>query len=128
MTLGAKTYNNHGMASVQGMERMALTVDNFFFSPTFLQGAPGQKVRLQITNASGTMHNITMQSTPPIDTDIPAHGKVTVDATIPQSGVMQFYCEYHTGQGMNGQMLAAPATPQPASQGNPQPTKDPYYG
>jgi plastocyanin len=115
LTLGAQTYNDHGTAGVQGKAEVALEVDNFYFSPSFLQGTPGEQVTLAIANASGTMHNITIDATPKVDMDIPAHGKVTVTAVFPQSGVLRFYCEYHAGMGMEGELLAGSATPQPVA-------------
>jgi len=125
--LGAQTFNDHGMMSVQGKEQVGIEADNFYFAPTFLQGAPGQQLTLAIANDSSTTHNISIDATPAITMDIPAHGKVTVTATVPASGVILFYCKYHTGMGMNGELLAAPATPQPASQDKPTPATGYHY-
>ena len=53
-----------------------LEADAYYFKPTFLQGAPGQKLTLEIENESGTLHNISMPEQQ-LDVDIPPKGKVT---------------------------------------------------
>jgi predicted lipoprotein with Yx(FWY)xxD motif len=79
-----------------------------------LRGAPGQKLALTVANDSGTVHNFTASALS-ISKDVPAKGKVDIDLTFPQSGVVLFLCKYHTGSGMNGELLVGDAKPQAAS-------------
>ncbi len=63
-----------------------LEADDYYFSPTFLRGAPGQ--------TPSTLHNIGIP-TLGIDRDIPPRGKAQVDVTVPASGLLAFGCKFH---------------------------------
>lgn len=129
VTLGGTTFNDHGTKDVSGSDGLDLEADSFYFEPTFLRGRPGQTVKLEIENESGTLHNISVKGGT-TDMDIPAKGKVEVTLTFPQSGAMLFFCKYHAGQGMNGELLAGDATPQAATGANaatPAPTAGASY-
>ncbi len=110
-TLGSTTYNDHGTKSAQGKSSIELEADNYYFEPTFVRGDPGKTVQLELKNDAGTQHNFSVTSQH-IDQDIPAKGSVTISVTIPPSGVMPFFCKFHTGQGMNGELLSGDAKPQ----------------
>jgi YVTN family beta-propeller protein len=116
ITLGALTFSDHGTKDVKGQTELDLEADDYYFAPTFLQGAPGQTLTLEIENESGTLHNISIPDQH-IDTDIPPKGKVKVDVTIPPSGAVHFWGKFHTALGMNGELLAGDAAPQSVSQG-----------
>ena len=116
-TIGNLSFNDHGTADAKGKDELELEADSFYFGPTFVRANAGQKLELEIENESGDLHNISIQSLG-IDTDIPAKGKVTVEVTFPDSGVALFFCKYHAGSGMRGELLvgdAAPAAVQAAS-------------
>lgn len=108
--LGGITFNDHGTKTAGGGE-LALEVDSFYFSPTFIQGQPGGKLILHVTNDSSTPHNVSIQAQK-VDKDVPAKGKVDVEVTVPASGAVMFFCKFHTGSGMNGELLPGNATPQ----------------
>jgi YVTN family beta-propeller protein len=112
--LGALTFADHGTKDVKGQAELDLEADDYYFAPTFLRGEPGQKLTLEIENESGTLHNISLPEQH-IDTDIPPKGKMKVEVTIPSSGVVHFFCKFHRALGMNGELLAGDATPQPIS-------------
>lgn len=114
LTLGDLTVNDHGTKDVTGVSKLTIEADDFYFSPTFLKGTAGQKLTLEVENESNTLHNISGPSVS-LDKDIPAKGKVEVEVTFAQSGVMLFRCKYHAGQGMNGELLTGNAAPGPAS-------------
>ncbi len=123
-TLGSLTYHSHGTKSVKGKNEFDLEADSFYFEPTFLRGDPGQKITLDVENdSSKDTHNITVPGQN-VDMNIGPKQKVDVQVTVPQSGAVLFYCKFHTGQGMNGQLLAGDAQPQPLSSG-PAPTSTP---
>jgi plastocyanin len=67
-----------------------------------------------VKNDSGVMHNLSLPSQG-IDKDIPAKGSITITVTLPATGAVGFFCKFHTGQGMNGQLLAGTIQPQPLS-------------
>jgi plastocyanin len=109
--LGNFSYADHGTRDASGKSEFELEADSFYFGPTFLKGTPGQKLKLEIENEVQTTHNFSL-SAQQIDKDIPGKGKVEVEVTFPQSGALRFFCKFHTGQGMNGQLLVGNATPQ----------------
>ncbi len=114
-TLGNVTFNDHGTKDASGKSSFELEVDDFYFNPTFIKGTPGQTVTLEISSdSSDTTHNFSLASQN-VSTDIPQKGKAEVKVTIPQSGVLQFFCKFHTGQGMNGELLSGNASPQAPS-------------
>jgi plastocyanin len=96
-----------------GKSTLEVEADDFYFSPTFIHATPGQKLTLKIENESGTLHNFSIKGL--VDNDIPPHGSISVDVSVPQSGALTFACKYHGGLGMNGQLLAGSAPPQATS-------------
>src|SRR2546422_785783 len=103
ITLGGVTYADHGTKDVRNRSRLELEADDYYFSPTFLRGKPGQKLTLVVESEAGTLHNISIPALG-IDKDIPPKGKVQVDVTFPASGVLAFSCKFHGPLGMNGQL------------------------
>jgi len=110
ITLGGVTYADHGIKDVRTRARLELEADDYYFSPTFLRGKPGQKLTLVVESEASTLHNISLPALG-IDKDIPPKGKVQVDVTFPASGVLAFSCKFHGPLGMNGQLLAGDAAP-----------------
>ena len=75
-----------------------------YFSPTIVEGTAGQKVTLTITNTSNSVkHNFTIESQN-INKDLTPGSEVTVTVTFPQSGTLEFFCEYHRSLGMAGEL------------------------
>jgi YVTN family beta-propeller protein len=114
--LGELTFADHGTKDVKGQTELELEADDYYFAPTFLRGTPGQTLTLEIENESGTLHNLSIPALH-LDKDIPPKGKMHIQVTMPQSGAVHFFCKFHTAMGMNGELLAGDATPQPVSQG-----------
>jgi len=94
-----------------------LEADNYYFEPTFLRGSPGQKLKVEIENESGTLHNFSIPDQH-LDVNIPPKGKVVVAIAFPSSGVVRFFCKFHSARGMNGELLTGDAKPRPVSPGN----------
>ena len=101
---------DHGTQDVRGKAAVHLEADDYYFSPTFLRGKPGQKLTLVVESEASTLHNITITSLG-IDKDIPPKGKVQFDVTFPASGVLAFSCKFHGPLGMNGQLLVGDSAP-----------------
>jgi len=93
---------------VRNRSKLELEADDYYFSPTFLRGTPGQKLTLLVENEANTLHNLSIPALG-IDKDIPPKGKVQVDVTVPATGVLVFSCKFHGPLGMNGQLLAGDA-------------------
>src|SRR5439155_8482293 len=110
ITLGSVTYADHGTKDARSRPKLSLEADDYYFSPTFLRGKPGQKLTLLVENEARTLHNLSIPALG-IDKDIPPKGKVQVDVTFPASGVLVFSCKFHGPLGMNGQLLAGDAAP-----------------
>jgi plastocyanin len=115
--LGDLTFSNHGTKDVKGKGELDLEADNYYFGPTFLRGTPGQKLKVEIENESGTLHNFSIPDQH-LDVNIPPKGKVVVAIAFPSSGVVRFFCKFHSARGMNGELLTGDAKPQPVSPGN----------
>jgi YVTN family beta-propeller protein len=109
---GTVTISDHGTLEVKGQSTVALEADEYYFKPTFLQGAPGQRLQLEIENESGTLHNISLPEQR-LDMDIPPRGKVTVEVVFPVSGALRFFCKFHEALGMHGALRIGDA-PSPA--------------
>jgi YVTN family beta-propeller protein len=100
-THGTMTISDHGTLEVKGQTTIELEADEYYFKPTFLQGAPGQRLKLEIENESGTLHNISLPEQH-LDMDIPPKGTVTVEVVFPASGTVRFFCKFHEALGMHG--------------------------
>lgn len=98
--IAGQTVNNHGTKTVSG-DKADMELDDYYFEPTLMRGKPGAKVELELENKSSTEHNLTIASQG-IDKDIEAGEDATVTVTIPQSGVVAYYCKYHRSMGMAG--------------------------
>jgi YVTN family beta-propeller protein len=118
------TISDHGTLEVKGQTEVELEADEYYFKPTFLQGAPGQKLKLEIENESGTLHNISIPEQQ-LDVDIPPKGKVTVAVVFPASGTVRFFCKFHEALGMHGALRVGDTT-RPA--GSPGPGAAPSTG
>jgi YVTN family beta-propeller protein len=111
-THGTMTISDHGTLEVKGQTTIELEADEYYFKPTFLQGAPGQRLQLEIENESGTLHNISLPEQH-LDMDIPPKGTVKVEVVFPASGTVRFFCKFHEALGMHGALHVGDA-PRPA--------------
>jgi len=110
LVIDGVSYANHGTKDVRSLSKLELEADDYYFSPTFLRGKPGQKLTLLVESEARTLHNMSVSSLG-IDKDIPPKGKVRLEVTFPASGVLTFTCKYHGGLGMNGQLLTGDGRP-----------------
>jgi len=108
VTVGGVTYADHGTKDVQNSSKLELEADDYYFSPTFLRGKPGQKLTLIVESEANTLHNISVPALS-IDKDITPKGKVQIDVTFPASGTVAFFCKFHTSLGMNGNLSSGGA-------------------
>ena len=96
LVIDGVSYANHGTKDARNLSKLELEADDYYFSPTFLRGKPGQKLTLLVESEARTPHNLSISSLG-IDKDIPPKGKVRLEVTFPASGVLAFTCKFHAG-------------------------------
>jgi plastocyanin len=77
------------------------------FQPKAITGKAGSTVKVELKNIGTHEHNFKIDSQKGADADVEPGKSATVTVTIPTSGSVQFYCEYHKGLGMVGRVKAA---------------------
>src|SRR5688500_8524859 len=128
LKLGDLTFNDLGTLDASGKPDLALSMRDMAFSPTFIRGTPGQKLTLMLDNATGLPHTFTLADQA-IDQALSPNGKAGISVAFPASGVLRFFCRLHESAGMNGELLAGSAQPQPVTTSPSAPASDPYgYG
>lgn len=98
------TVSNHGTKDVSaGGTTVTLTIeaDDFYFNPTFVKAAAGQKISVQLKNEGKASHTFT-SPTLGVDKELAPDEKATVEVTMPASGNAAFFCRFHQGSGMQG--------------------------
>jgi plastocyanin len=97
--------NDHGTKAVEDTGKTEVELDDFYFEPTVLQGKAGEKVELELKNEGQVEHSFTIDSQG-INKDLQPGDEAEVMVTIPQSGVVSFYCTFHKSSGMAGALAA----------------------
>lgn len=105
-TIAGVNANDHGTKAVAAKGKTEVELDDFYFSPTVLQGKPGQKVTLELKNEGNTEHSFTIDSQG-IDQDLQPGDEAEVTVTIPKSGAVSFYCKFHKSSGMAGALAVS---------------------
>ena len=119
--VGPVPYTFWGERNAHGEKTRTLDAGDFYFKGTFIRGDRGQTLTLEIQNVAEQFHNFSLPAQG-LDQNIPPRTvRVNVAVTFPQSGGVQFFCKYHTAQGMNGMLLVGGATPQSIAIPKPQP-------
>ena len=97
-----------GGMDVSGMTMVDVAMKDDVFAPSVLRGTPGQAITIDLDNTGSQEHNFSIEAQD-VDTDVEPGEKATVKVTFPQSGTLEFVCEYHKSQGMTGS-LEVPAS------------------
>jgi len=105
-TIAGVPANDHGTKTASAKTEVEL--DNFYFEPTVIEGKPGAKVRLELKNEGTVKHNFTIEAQH-INKDLQPGDESEVTVTIPKSGFVSFYCEYHKSSGMAGALAVTGA-------------------
>ena len=98
------TVNNHGSTdlSTEGDSvEVEMELDDFYLGPTFVKGAPGQTVTVELENEGDADHTFTIDSLSIDETLSPGDTK-DVEVKLPDTGVLAYYCRFHKSQGMQG--------------------------
>jgi plastocyanin len=93
------TANNHGSKTVSSSAEVEL--DDYYFKPTVIQGKAGSTVTLKLKNEGSIEHNFSVDAQK-IDQNLAPGDSATVTVTIPKSGALSFYCNFHKSMGMAG--------------------------
>ena len=92
----------------EGEQIVAIEADNFLFKPNMISARAGDRIILQVHNASGFDHNLTLED-PQGDTllslDLPPDQTVSsLPLVLDEPGNYPFYCDkpFHPSLGMKG--------------------------
>ena len=103
-----------GSVSSGSTGTVEMAMNNYSFSPAVLNGTPGEKQTIHLTNSSGTEHNFTLEDQK-INKDVESGKTADVSITFPASGQLVFTCEYHASKGMKGTLVAGSGAASPAA-------------
>jgi plastocyanin len=106
---GAATSSTPAPATSAPAKEQQLGMKDFSFDPATVKGQPGQKVTLELKNEGKTEHNFTVESQH-VNKDVEEGEDAKVTVTLPKSGTLQFFCEYHKAKGMVGTLSAGGAS------------------
>lgn len=93
---------DHGSEDVTGAGEIELEVDDFYFSPTVLEGDAGETLTVNLFNEGNAPHTFTIDELG-VDEELqPGQEGVTAEVTFPDSGALVFFCRFHASGGMRG--------------------------
>jgi plastocyanin len=94
--------SNGGGSGGGEAQSVDLTAANFAFDPTTIEAEPGQEVTVTLVNDDSAEHSFTVED---LDVEVEAEGGESADVTFtaPDSGSVEFHCEYHPEQ-MRGEI------------------------
>jgi plastocyanin len=95
-----------GTKDVSALTKFSIGADNegsteFYFDPTFLKAKAGQKVTVALENKGTVPHNFSITALN-VNQDLAVGKTETITFTLPASGDVPFFCEYHHASGMRG--------------------------
>jgi plastocyanin len=99
--------NNKGTKDIStkgASTEIEVEADDFYFEPTFIKVAPGQKIKVELKNEGSVAHTFT-STTLGVDQEVQPDSKATVEVTVPMSGDADFFCRFHKDNGMQGAMF-----------------------
>ena len=102
---GAAACGGGGSSSGSGSGKTEVDMVNYYFQPAKVTGPAGKKITLELKNGSADEHNFTLTEQN-VDQDVEPGEEAEVTVTIPKTGTLTFFCEYHHARGMTGQLQA----------------------
>src|SRR5262245_39424442 len=106
VVIAGEAINLHGKARVADGGEIELEMDDDYFEPSILVGAPGATVTLELENEGVRAHNLFVPGQG-IDLRCGVRSKDAVKVTFPTSGVLVFRCRYTATSGMRGALRVA---------------------
>ena len=98
--------NTTASSSSGGSSEVKVAMVDDAFQPKTITGKAGSTVKVELKNTGSREHNFKINGQK-ADADVEPGEDATVSVTIPTSGSVQFYCEYHKGLGMVGTVKAS---------------------
>ncbi len=96
--------NDHGSATAEN--DMQIEADDSYFAPTFIEAKAGQRFSVELHNEGSQRHTFTSNELG-VDLELPQGARRTVSVTAPATGLADFHCRFHEGQGMKGAVFIA---------------------
>jgi len=110
ITIGQDQANDHGTQDATGKSTFEIEADNdssgYYFNPTILQGSAGQSITLEIKNEGSVPHNFSITSMN-VNVTIQPGASQEMKVTFPQTGTVEYFCNFHHALGMAGELSAA---------------------
>lgn len=96
--------NNHGTAKADN--DMEIETDDLYFAPTFIEAKAGQRFSVELHNEGSQRHTFTSNELQ-VDIELPQGARRTVSLVAPATGIADYHCRFHEGQGMKGAVVIA---------------------
>jgi plastocyanin len=94
--------NDHGTKSFTTEEfSTELELDDFYFEPTFIRAPGGSRATLELFNEGSATHTFTIDALE-IDEELDPGARQTIQVNLGTETRYEFYCRFHSGQGMRG--------------------------
>jgi plastocyanin len=106
VVIAGEAINLHETARVQDGGAIEMEMDDDYFEPSILVGAPGATVTLELENDGVRPHNLFVPGQG-IDIRCGVRAEDEVEVTFPTSGVLVFRCRYTATSGMRGALRVA---------------------
>jgi plastocyanin len=101
----AEPITKKGTKDVTALTKFSIEAHNdggqYYFDPTFLKAKAGQKVTVELENKGTVPHNFSITALN-VNKDLAVGKTQTITFTLPASGDVPFFCEYHHASGMRG--------------------------
>jgi plastocyanin len=88
-------------ADVTHTHKLTITMQNNYFQPTVIRGAPGEHLVLTVQNQGKNPHTFTTADWQ-VDMEVQPNMIGEAKVTLPQSGNLSFFCRYSKDRGMAG--------------------------
>jgi plastocyanin len=106
IAIGDDQANDHGTKDVTGLTTVNVDQQNasdYYFDPTVLSGTAGQKITVHVENKGTLPHTFTIDDQN-ISVELQPGDEKDVQVTLPTTGVVEFYCQFHHTLGMAGEL------------------------
>ena len=103
------TVNNKGTQDISGdgaSAKIEVEADDFYFNPTFIKVAPGQKITVELKNEGSVAHTFTLTALN-IDKEVQPGSTAEIEVMAPASGDAAFFCRFHKDSGMQGALFVS---------------------
>jgi plastocyanin len=112
LTVAGVAVNYYGTADVTHTHKLTVTMQNNYFQPTVIRGAPGEHLVLTVQNQGKNPHTFTTADWQ-VDMEVQPNMIGEAKVTLPQSGNLSFFCRYSKDRGMAGGFTVSGPMAQP---------------